>query len=315
LYNHYNSFVYPFLCCGVTSDIRTEADCQSTKAVLKKQFKLKSTKDIVYLGIKISCKPDGTLQMLQEHYVNTLLDHFNVGQMRERCVPIAQGVAEALLSEAMKSLSILGHKKHTLYWSIVGKLMYAMVGTWFDIAFCVDLLERYSAVPTSHHLRMAEHTLVYLQHTFKMILEYYRKSGLLSLKSYVDLDWASSERCKSTSGMVHLLNDSVIAWSSKKQATITLSTGEAEYVAARKCTREVVYLRQLLSKLDYPQHTLIHIHKDNQTCISFIRDDTTHSHTKHIDVKYHFTWFQIDESMITLVDTRTEDQLVDLFMK
>jgi hypothetical protein len=52
-----------------------------------------------------------------------VLDHFNVGQMRERRIPIAQGVAEALLSEATKSLSVLGHKKHILYQSIVGKLM------------------------------------------------------------------------------------------------------------------------------------------------------------------------------------------------
>jgi hypothetical protein len=76
--------------------------------VLEKQFKLKSTKDIVHLGIKILHKLDGTLQMLQEHYVNMLLDHFNVGQMRERRVPITQGAAEALLSKAMKSLSVLG---------------------------------------------------------------------------------------------------------------------------------------------------------------------------------------------------------------
>jgi hypothetical protein len=83
---------------------------------------------------------------------------------------------------------------------------------------------------------------------------------------------ASSEEHKSTSRMVHLLNDSVIAWSSKKQATVALSTREAEYVAASKCTREVVYLRQLLSKLSYPQRTLTRIHKDNQTYISFTRD-------------------------------------------
>jgi hypothetical protein len=89
--------------------------------------------------------------------------------------------------------------------------------------------------------------------------------------------------------MVHLLNDSIIAWSSKKQATVALSTGEAEYIAASKCTRKVVYLRQLSSKLSYPQHALTCIYEDNQTCISFTRDDATHSHTKHIDVKYHFT--------------------------
>jgi hypothetical protein len=120
-------------------------------------------------------------------------------------------VAEALLSEAMKSLSVLGHKKHTLYRSIVGKLMYAMVGTRFNITFCVDLLRRYLAALTSHHLKMAEHALAYMKHTSKVTLEYYRESRSLSLKSYVDSDWVSSEECKSTSRMVHLLNDSVIA--------------------------------------------------------------------------------------------------------
>jgi hypothetical protein len=72
-------------------------------------------------------------------------------------------------------------------------------------------------------------------------------------------DWASSKECKSTSRMVHLLNDSIIAWSSKKQAIVTLSTGKAEYVVS-KCTKEVVYLRQLLSELSYPQHALTCIH-------------------------------------------------------
>jgi hypothetical protein len=140
--------------------------------------------------------------------------------MRERHVPIAQGVAEALLSKAMKSLSVLGHKKHILYQNILGKLMYAMVGTWFNIIFCVGLLERYLAALTSYHLRMAEHALAYMKYTSKTTLEYHRESGLLSLKSYVDLNWASREECKSTSRMVHLLNDSVKAWSSKKQATV-----------------------------------------------------------------------------------------------
>jgi hypothetical protein len=138
---------------------------------------------------------------------------------------------------------------------------------------------------------MAEHTLAYMKYIFKTTLEYHRESGPLSLKSYVDLNWTSSKEHKSTSRMVYLLNDSVIAWSSKKQATVALATGEAEYVTASKCTREVVYLRQLLSELSYPQCTLTRIHEDNQTCISFTRDDTIHSHTKHINVKYHFTRF------------------------
>jgi hypothetical protein len=108
-YIYLSLHVNDFLCIG------TETDCQLVKAVFEKQFKLKSTKNIIHLGIKILRKPDGTLQMSQKHYVNALLDHFNVRQMRERCVSIIQETAEALLSETMKSLSVLNHKKHELY--------------------------------------------------------------------------------------------------------------------------------------------------------------------------------------------------------
>jgi hypothetical protein len=120
-------------------------------------------------------------------------------------------------------------------------------------------------------------------------IQYLKSIMCLFQQSYVDSDWVSSEECKSTNRMVHLLNESVIAWSSKKQTTIALSTGKTEYIFASECTREIVYLRQLLSELGYLQHALTRIHEDNQTCISFTRDDAMHSHTKHINMKYHFT--------------------------
>jgi hypothetical protein len=56
-----NQYIYLSLYVNDFFCIKTKTNCQSTKVVLKKQLKLKSTKDIVYLGIKISHKPDGTL--------------------------------------------------------------------------------------------------------------------------------------------------------------------------------------------------------------------------------------------------------------
>jgi hypothetical protein len=66
--------------------------------------------------------------------------------------------------------------------------MYTIVKTQFNITFCIGLLKRYSGALTSHHLRMAEHALVYMKYISKTSLEYYRESGLLFLKSYVDSD-------------------------------------------------------------------------------------------------------------------------------
>jgi hypothetical protein len=53
-----NQYIYLSLHVGDLLCVSAEANCQSTKAMLKKQFKLKSTKDIIHLGIKILCKPE-----------------------------------------------------------------------------------------------------------------------------------------------------------------------------------------------------------------------------------------------------------------
>jgi hypothetical protein len=79
------------------------------KVTLEKWFKLlKSTKDIVYLDIKISRKPDKTLQMLQKHYVNALLDYFNWWAFMRIIKPISH------------SLGIMIHTytQNTLMWNI-----------------------------------------------------------------------------------------------------------------------------------------------------------------------------------------------------
>jgi hypothetical protein len=173
-----NQYIYLSLHVNDFLSIGTETDCQLTKATLEKWFKLKSTKDIIHLVIKISCKLDGMLQMSQEHYMNTLLDHFNVGQIRERCVPIAPEAVEAA-EQDIKITQCTRSQGTYIVLKLVGKLMYIIVGMQFNIAFCVGLRRRYSAALTSHHLRMAEHTLVYMKHTSKVTLKYHMESGLL----------------------------------------------------------------------------------------------------------------------------------------
>ena len=41
----------------------------------------------------------------------------------------------------------------------------------------------------------------------------------------------------------------MIAWSSKKQKTVALSSAEAEYIAATSAACEAIWLRRLLSDL------------------------------------------------------------------
>ena len=56
----------------------------------------------------------------------------------------------------------------------------------------------------------------------------------------------------STSGNVFFLVCGAVSWLSKKQATVALSTTEAEYVALSTATQEAIWLRRLLADIGEP---------------------------------------------------------------
>ncbi|GMF50270.1 unnamed protein product [Phytophthora fragariaefolia] len=67
---------------------------------------------------------------------------------------------------------------------------------------------------------------------------------------YTDADWAKAQNdATSTSGGVLLLNGMPVAWYSKKQTTVALSTAEAEYIAGGTAIRDCLWIRQLLDEL------------------------------------------------------------------
>jgi hypothetical protein len=79
------------------------------------------------------------------------------------------------------------------YQSLIGTLMYAMLGTCPDIAFAVGTLSKYSSNPGRKHWNEAVHVLRYLGGTKNLGLVYNRSKGAnLSsfILGYTDSDWA-----------------------------------------------------------------------------------------------------------------------------
>jgi hypothetical protein len=91
--------------------------------------------------------------------------------------------------------------------------------------------------------------LRYLKHTPSIGL-WYPKGARFQLVDYSDSDYAGCKiDRKSTSRGCHLLGRSLVSWSSKKQNSVSLSTNEAEYIAAGACCAQILYMKQTL--LDY----------------------------------------------------------------
>ena len=58
---------------------------------------------------------------------------------------------------------------------------------------------------------------------------------------FSDADWGNNSDQKSISGYVTIITGGAIAWSSKKQQTVALSTTEAEYIATTHAAKQVLW--------------------------------------------------------------------------
>jgi hypothetical protein len=117
----------------------------------------------------------------------------------------------------------------------------------------------------------------------------YSKAEDYKLVGYSDSDWCRYiDDQKSTSGYVFFMGDTVLTWLSKKQLIVTLSTCEAEYVAASLCVCHAIWLRNLLSKMELKQLGATVIQVDNKAAIELAKNSVNHERSKHIDIRFHF---------------------------
>jgi hypothetical protein len=179
----------------------------------------------------------------------------------------------------------------------------------------VNLLSRYLAHPTELHLQAVKRVLRYIKGTLSYGI-FYKQSGDVELVAYTDNDHAGDlEDRKSTSGFLFVLSSRAISWSSKKQPVVTLSTTEAEFIAAASCAYQAVCLRRMLEKLDHASARTTIIYCDNSSTIKLSKNPVMHGRSKHIDVRFHFLRELTRDGVVTLLHCRSQEQLADIMTK
>ena len=104
------------------------------------------------------------------------------------------------------------------------------------------------------------------------------------------------------SGYVVIIDGGAVSWMSKKQELVTLSTMEAEYVATTHAAKELLWFRRLISEIFRSLRQPILLHCDNQSAISLTRSQGQfHARTKHIDIRWHFIKFCIEDGTINII--------------
>ncbi|XP_059669255.1 secreted RxLR effector protein 161-like [Cornus florida] len=111
--------------------------------------------------------------------------------------------------------------------SMVGGLLY-LNHSRLDIMFPVSLVSRFMYNLSAHHLRAAKRILRYVRATSDFRI-WYKTIPNFKLLGFTDSDWASfTDDWKSASIFIFNLGSGAVFWVSKKQATVALSSSEAE---------------------------------------------------------------------------------------
>jgi hypothetical protein len=213
---------------------REEKLIAKCKRRLASKFEMKDLGLMHYfLGLEV-WQSSERIFLNQGKYTVKILKRFNMLECKPMNTPM-----EAKLKLLVDTSSDLIDA--TLYRQIIGLLMY-LTNTRPDICFAVNTLSQFLIEPMRVHLVVAKHVMRYLKGTIDYGLSYDGDHDF-TLSGYTDADWAGSvSNRKRTSGCCFSLGSTMISWQSRKQSSISLSTVEAEYIAACSASCEAIWL-------------------------------------------------------------------------
>ncbi|UYV67852.1 hypothetical protein LAZ67_5002251 [Cordylochernes scorpioides] len=251
-------------------------------------FKITSEPLNYFLGIEIERQPDGSIFINQKAYIKRILEKFNMSQANKVGTPTdnstVPGEAEIL--------------ENVPFREAIGSLMHLSYLTRPDITFALNKVSQKLAAPTKYDWEAVKRIFKYLVGTTEYGIMYQKGHKVGVLESFSDADFAGDpETRRSTSGVVCKLAGGVISWLSQKQRSVSLSTTEAELVAASNTAKEVIWLNRLFSEISPLKEQPI-IKVDNASTIKLIKNPEFHKRTKHIEVRHYFVREMYQEEVL-----------------
>ena len=95
---------------------------------------------------------------------------------------------------------------------------------------------------------------------------------------------------------------------------MSIFTAEAEYIAARSCYTQLLWMKKLLHDYGISQDTMC-VFYDNTSTINLSKNLVQHSKSKHIEIRYHFIRDLVEDKVVCLEFIHTNNQKADIFTK
>ncbi|CAH1109761.1 unnamed protein product [Psylliodes chrysocephalus] len=279
---------------------------------MKKTFEMTVSEAGYYVGLNIVRNKDGSIFIHQSNYIRKIIKRFNLETANPVAIPADPNANLTICDDDSFPLEEVPYRE------AVGSLMFTAVVSRPDIMYAVGVVSRYVTNYSTIHWNAVKRIIRYLKSTIYYGIKYECNSNLPILFGYSDSDYAGDADTRlSTTGYLFKIGNGPVSWCSKRQRSVSLSTTEAEYVAASEATKEAIWIQQLLNDIGEKEVSNIPIKLfiDNQSAIRLIRNPEFYKRTKHVDIRYHFIRQKYEDGQINPDYVHTNNQIADILTK
>ena len=216
--------------------------------LIKRTGELTTGSTLKFLGRRFTHRGTDVLIRALPNYYEELLELFSMNNCKGGTTP-----GTSLLKCPLHGDEPLSWDDYALYRTAVGRLLWiALIRP--DITFSVKELARNVQLPTLENWHQLKHLLRYISKTrdYGLMLKpsvQLPRTGTVQLEivAYGDTDWAGCKATrKSTTGCIAQLLGCTVQHCSRTQATVALSTCEAEVYGTGTTLAEGLYVKNLL---------------------------------------------------------------------
>ncbi|PWA54556.1 ribonuclease H-like domain, Reverse transcriptase, RNA-dependent DNA polymerase [Artemisia annua] len=277
------------------------------KAQMEENFEMSDLGLLAYyLGIEVT-QARGNISIKQSAYATKILKEVGMMDCNETLIPMDPGTRLTKNTEGTMVNS-------SEYRSLIGCLRY-LLHTRPDLSYSIGLLSRFMQEPKEQHMKAIRQVLRYVKGTINYGITY-KHNGGNKIQGFSDSSYGvNTQEGKGTTGIIFYYGESPISWSTKKQATVALSSCESEFIAATAAATQALWLKRLLSRLTHSNEEKVTIMVDNKSAIELMKNPVFHGRSKHIDTKYHFIRECVEREDLQVEFISGEYQKADILTK
>ena len=281
-----------FFITGIEEDLRWFHSSIADKFEVKAQMfgpDAGDSREVVFLGRRLTWGAAGLEYEADPKHARTLLKNWDLEASRSVSTPgVGEDVAKRHYQEEGGEGEEQLHSVEAKRYRAAAALLNYLGQDRIDLSFAAKELARHMANPLSSHVVALKRVIRYLRGCPRAVQIFPWQEPPTEIVCQVDSDWAGCTKTRrSTSGGILCFGKHALLHWSRTQATVALSSGEAELNASLKGGCEILGIRALMR--EWGREVTYKLEIDSSACVGTLQREGS-GRQKHLGVRQ--LWLQ-----------------------